>query len=181
MPVACFTRVERNGMHVLMPLAGRMKLDCMIVNGNVKWVFDRLCDGMPLPELVPAFPDKVITVRRSYLEKERDAVKKYLQTLAEAIYQVNRNREIGTNILRKRLSVKDPKVIEENLNIYSGIFSFPPRVGRPGLAGVLEQMQQQTVGAKSDFEVKRFLDESVVDELEREGFFKRFVVKETRK
>jgi len=25
-----------------------------------------------IPELVPAFPDKVITMRRSYLERERD-------------------------------------------------------------------------------------------------------------
>ena len=134
-----------------------------------------------IPELVPAFPDKVITVRRSYLEKERDAAKKYLQALSEAVYQVNTNREVGAGILRKRLGVKDNKVIEENLNIYNGIFSFPPRVGRAGLSGVLEQMQQQSGGAKGDFEVKRFLDESVVDELEREGFFKRFVVKETRK
>lgn len=55
MPVPCFTRQERNGMHVLMPLAGRMKLDCMIVNETVKWVFDRLREEMPFPELVPHF------------------------------------------------------------------------------------------------------------------------------
>jgi hypothetical protein len=66
------------------------------------------------------------------------------------------------------------KVIEENLNIYTGIFSLPARVGRAGLNGVLEQMQQQSGGAKGDFEIKRYLDESVIDELEREGFFKNF-------
>ena len=134
-----------------------------------------------IPDLVPAFPDKVITIRRSYLEKEHDAAKKYLQALSEAVYLVNTNREISAAILRKRLGLKDNKVLEENLHIYDGIFSFPPRVGRAGLAGVLEQMQQQSGGAKSDFELKRFLDESLIDELEREGFFKKFPVKESRK
>ena len=45
----------------------------------------------------------------------------------------------------------------------------------------LEQMQQQSGGARSDYEIKRYLDESVIDELEREGFFKKFTVKEVRK
>ena len=134
-----------------------------------------------IPELVPAFPDKVITMRRSYVEKARESAKKYLQALSEAIYQVNGNREIGAAILRKRLGIKDNKIIEENLNIYGSVFSFPPRVGRAGLAGVLEQMQQQSGGAKSDYELRRFLDESVIDELEREGFFKKFPTRESRK
>jgi len=134
-----------------------------------------------IPELVPAFPDKVITMRRSYLERERDSVKKYLQALTEGTYLVNNNREISAGILRKRLGLHDNKVIEENLNIYTGVFSLPARVGRAGLTGVLEQMQQQSGCARSDFEIKRYLDESVIDELDREGFFKKFPVKEVRK
>ena len=76
------------------------------------------------------------------------------------------------SILGKRLGVKDPKVIEENYNTYGRIFAFPPRVGRKGLEGVIEQIQPQTRGAKADFELGRFLDESIIDDLEREGFFK---------
>ncbi len=134
-----------------------------------------------IPELVPAFPDKVITVRRSFLEKERDTVKKYLQALSEGIYQVATSRDKGTSILRKRLRLADPKLVEENYNMYGGNYSYPPRVGRSGLAGVLEQIQQQSTGSKSDFELKRFLDESIIDELEREGFFKKFPLKDIRK
>jgi NitT/TauT family transport system substrate-binding protein len=134
-----------------------------------------------IPELVPDFPDKVITVRRSYLEKERGTLKKYLQALSEGIYQVATNREKGTTILRKRLKLTDPNLAEENYNIYGGNYSYPPRVGKTGLVGVLEQIQQQSNAPKSDFEVRRFLDESIIDDLEREGFFKRLPTKERPK
>ena len=41
--------------------------------------------------------------------------------------------------------------------------------------GVLEQVQQQTGEAKTEFELGRFLDETIIDELEREGFFKKII------
>jgi hypothetical protein len=77
--------------------------------------------------------------------------------------------------------LSDPKAAEENYNIYGGNYSYPPRVGKSGLVGVLEQIQAQSPGAKGDFELKRFLDESVIDELEREGFFKKLPPKDNRK
>jgi ABC-type nitrate/sulfonate/bicarbonate transport system substrate-binding protein len=125
-----------------------------------------------IPTLVPNFPDKVITMRRSFVQKERDTAKRFLQAMSEAIYQVAISPDKGMSVLTKRLGVKDTKVVEENYNVYGRLFAFPPRVGRKGLEGVLEQIQQQTSGGKTDFELGRFLDESIIDELERGGFFK---------
>lgn len=126
-----------------------------------------------VPSLVPNFPDLVLTMRRSFVQKERDTAKRFLQAVSEAIYQVSISPEKGMSVLKKRLGVNDPKVIEENYNVYGRIFPFPPRVGRKGLEGVLEQIQQQTAAPKADFEMERFLDESIIDDLEREGFFKK--------
>ena len=182
-PKEAVTLVAAGGSAVRLAALEKRGLDATVLPYDQALAASRI--GMKvladIPELVPAFPDKVITMRRSYLERDRDSVKKYLQALAEGTYQVNTNRELSAGILRKRLGLKDNKVIEENLNIYTGIFSLPPRVGRAGLAGVLEQMQQQSGGAKNDFEIKRYLDESIIDELEREGFFKKFPVKEVRR
>jgi NitT/TauT family transport system substrate-binding protein len=182
-PKEAVTLVAAGGSAVRLAALEKKGLDATVLPYDHALAASRI--GMKvladIPELVPAFPDKVITMRRSYLERERDSVKKYLQALTEGTYLVNTNREISAGILRKRLGVKDNKVIEENLNIYTGVFSLPARVGHAGLSGVLEQMQQQSGGAKSDYEIKRYLDESVIDELEREGFFKKFPVKEVRK
>jgi ABC-type nitrate/sulfonate/bicarbonate transport system substrate-binding protein len=133
-----------------------------------------------IPNLVPDFPDKVITMRRSFIQKDRDTAKRFLQAISEAIYQVSISSEKSMSVLKKRLGVTDPTVIEENYNLYGRIFAFPPRVGRKGLEGVLEQIQQQTGGSKADFRLERFLDESIIDELEREGFFKK-IAKESAK
>jgi len=130
-----------------------------------------------LPELIKSFPDKVITVRRSYLEKERDNVKRYIQALSEGIYQFRTNREKGIQILARRLKINDPKIVEENYQIYGHVFPFPPRVEKEGMRDLLEQMQLQRTGPKSETELARFLDESVIDELEREGFYRKFTVK----
>jgi NitT/TauT family transport system substrate-binding protein len=132
-----------------------------------------------MTELVPEFPDRLIMVRRSYLDKERDSVKKFLQAISEGIIKVRTDRERTVTSLMKHLRL-DRQVAEENYQGSRDAYSFPPRVGRKGMQGVLDIFQQQTGRPKSDFEMSRFVDESVIDELERDGFFKRIDSKTLR-
>lgn len=125
-----------------------------------------------MPSLITAFPDKVITVRRSFLEKDRDTVKRFLEALCEGIFQFNTNKERAVAILARHLHQMDPKVLEETYNIYGRVFPLPPRVEREGMRDILDQIQRS--GQKADFNLDRFLDQSVIDDLEKEGFFKRF-------
>jgi NitT/TauT family transport system substrate-binding protein len=125
-----------------------------------------------LTELVPEFPDRTIMVRRSYLEKERQSVKGFLQAISEAIVKMRTEREKTIASLVKHLRMDRP-LAEENYNMSREAYSFPPRVGRKGMQGVLDVIQQQTGRPKSEFEMSRFVDESIIDELEREGFFKK--------
>ena len=126
-----------------------------------------------LAELVPEFPDRLIIVRRASLKDERGNVKRFLQAVSEALVEIkNKNsREKIVTVLAKELRV-DRKQAEENYEEYHGAFSLPPRVGKKGLAAVMELMQQETGKSKVDLNVNRFVDESVLDEIEREGFFK---------
>jgi ABC-type nitrate/sulfonate/bicarbonate transport system substrate-binding protein len=127
-----------------------------------------------LPELVKEFPDRLIIVRRASVEKDRGGVKRFLQATSEALFEIRNksSRERIVAILAKELKV-DRKLAEENYEKYQGAFSLPPRVGRKGLAAVLELMQHETGKSKAELDVNRFVDESVLDELEMEGFFKR--------
>ncbi len=79
----------------------------------------------------------------------------------------------GLAIYSQRLKQKNPKVMEETYQYYATAFSFPPRVSHEGLRHAMEMIGKGSAGAKVEGSVDKFLDESLLDELEREGFFKR--------
>jgi len=125
-----------------------------------------------LAEIVPEFPDRLIVARRSFLDKERDTIKRFLQALSESIYQVSTQREKILPVITRHLQV-GRKVAEETYDLYHNVFSLPPRVGRKGFRGVLDIVLQQMGRSKDEVNLSRLIDESLIDELEREGFFNR--------
>jgi ABC-type nitrate/sulfonate/bicarbonate transport system substrate-binding protein len=120
-----------------------------------------------------SFPMNVMVVRRSFLEKNRETVKRFQQAYAEGVYQFMSSREKGFAVLSKRLRVKNPKQIEETYQFFAKRFSFPTRISPEGLHNTLEIIAQKNPASKLDTNVSKYLDESTLDELEREGFFKR--------
>ncbi len=120
-----------------------------------------------------AFPMNVIAVRRSFLEKNRDVVKRFQQAYAEGTYQFMQSKDKGLSVFTKRLKQKNPKALEETYQYFATSFSFPTRVSHEGLRNTLELVAQRSPGAKVETNVAKFLDESTLDELDKEGFFKR--------
>jgi ABC-type nitrate/sulfonate/bicarbonate transport system substrate-binding protein len=125
-----------------------------------------------LSDLKAAFPQTVITVRRSFLEKNRDTVKRFVRAYSEAIHVFKTDKAKGSAVYTKRLKQQDSKVIEDTYDYFAPKFSFPPRVDRDGIRNALE-LVTALPEAKGDINLEQFIDESVIDELEREGFFKK--------
>src|SRR5213593_1752424 len=120
-----------------------------------------------------AFPMNVIATRRSFLEKNRDVVKRFLQAYSEGTYQFIHNKERALAIYNQRLKQKNPDVVEETYRYFAATFSFPPRVSRDGMRIALEMIAQGNPGTKLETNLEKFVDERLLDELEREGLFKR--------
>jgi ABC-type nitrate/sulfonate/bicarbonate transport system substrate-binding protein len=120
-----------------------------------------------------AFPMNAIVVRRAFLDKSRDVVKRFQQAYAEATYQFLNSKEKAISVLTKRLQQKNPKAVEETYQYVATSFSFPTRVSHQGLRNTLEMVAQRNPSGKTDLSLDKILDESTLDELEREGFFKR--------
>ncbi len=131
-----------------------------------------------MPEVKGAsFPMNVMIARRAFVEKNRDAVKRFQQAYAEGTYQFMTSREKGLAVLAKRLRFKNPKGLEETYDYFAKNFSMPTRVSRDGLRNTLDIIAQRSAAVKVDMNINRYLDESIIDELEREGFFKRLTGK----
>jgi len=120
-----------------------------------------------------AFPMNVIATRRSFLEKNRDVVKRFLQAYSEGTHQFMTNKQKALALYNQRLKQKDASVVEETYKYFASTFSFPPRVSHEGMRIAIEMLAQTDPTAKLDPNVSKYVDERLLDELEREGLFKR--------
>jgi ABC-type nitrate/sulfonate/bicarbonate transport system substrate-binding protein len=96
-----------------------------------------------------AFPMNVMVVRRPFLQQNRELVKRYQQAYAEAT--------------------------EETYQYIATSFAFPTRIASQGIRNTLDMVAQRN--PKVDMNPAKYIDESTVDELEKEGFFKRITGK----
>lgn len=122
-----------------------------------------------------AFPMNAMVVRRSFLQQNRELVKRYQQAYAEATYQLLNSKEKATAVLGKWLQQKNPKAIEETYQYIATSFSFPTRIAPQGIRNTLEMVAQRN--PKIDMNPAKYIDEGTLDELEKEGFFKRITGK----
>jgi ABC-type nitrate/sulfonate/bicarbonate transport system substrate-binding protein len=121
-----------------------------------------------LGDMQAAFPMTVVAVNRAFLQNKRGVVKQFMAGYSEAIYRLMQSKETGMSIYKKYLKQQDGKILEATYDDIAGKFSFPPRVNRQGLRNAAELVSKD--GAL-DLNLSQFVDETVIDELEREGFF----------
>jgi ABC-type nitrate/sulfonate/bicarbonate transport system substrate-binding protein len=124
-----------------------------------------------LSELKAGFPMNMIAVRGSFLEKNRDAIKRFLKAHTDAVHQFEQDKKKGVQVYQKRLRQKETAVIEATYDYYAPKFEVPPRVSREGLE-VTAKFVTERLGEGKSIDLKKVLDESIPDELAKEGFFK---------
>ena len=117
------------------------------------------------------YPMSAVAVRRSFLGQNRNVVKRFLMAYAEATYQFMTDKEKGASVFKHRLKQDNPKALAETYRYYAPQFSFPIRVSHKGLENTLELIAKEN--PKLDTNLSKYLDESILDELEKEGFFKK--------
>ncbi len=114
-----------------------------------------------------SYPNTSLVVVRSFLEKQRSLVKNLLKAQIEAIHTIRTNKELTLRILRKYLKVNDPEAIDATYEFFSARMLEVPRAETEGLKNILADLGAPQ-RSPSDF-----LDMTLLDELEREGFFQR--------
>ena len=114
-----------------------------------------------------SYPNTSLIVVRSFLEKQRSLVKNLLKAQIEAIHTIRANKELTLRILKKYLKVNDPEAIDATYEFFSTRMLQVPRAETEGLKNILADL-----GAPQR-SPNEFIDMTLLDELEREGFFQR--------
>ena len=121
------------------------------------------------------FPQSGLVVRKEYLRRNRDTVKRLLMAYVEAIHILKTDAERSTAIMKKYMQITDDAIVRRSYDYYAKLFSQPPLTEEKGIAVVLKFLATQpgfanAKGAKAE----DFFDNSVLLELQREGYFARF-------
>jgi len=106
-------------------------------------------------------------VTRSYLQQNRAAVKGFIKGQIEAMHYVKTNKEGSLKVLRKHLQIADPEAVEGTYEFFAKRLPRSPRTEIEGIKNILASID---AGDKNPAD---FLDMSLIDEIEREGFVKK--------
>ncbi|MBI4525191.1 MAG: ABC transporter substrate-binding protein [Deltaproteobacteria bacterium] len=122
----------------------------------------------PLYDLVASgitYPINQITTTRAFMRDHRDTVKSFLKGLIHGLARFRTDRDFAIQVLSKNLRERDPKILQETYEFWLKVFPKVPSPGPEDATVFLEFMQ-----LKEQRDPKEFVDGSLVQELEREGF-----------
>lgn len=114
-----------------------------------------------------AYPNTSLVFTRSFIEKQRALAKNLLRSQIEAIHYMRTNREGSVKVLKKYLRVDDMESIEATYEFFSRRTEAMPRANLDGIANILKEM------AAPQRNPQEFVDMSLLDEIEKEGFMQR--------
>jgi NitT/TauT family transport system substrate-binding protein len=118
------------------------------------------------------FTQSSLFTRGSYVKENPDRAKRFVKAYAEAIHIIKTDRERTMKVFAKRMRVEDPETVKSTYEYFAPRFSLPPRVSLEGVRDTLSFYAEQNADFKNR-KPEEFIDHSILDELEKEGFFKK--------
>jgi len=117
-----------------------------------------------------------VASRRSYAEKNPDVVKRFIRAAFEGIRQIYNNKELTMKTLAKYTKITDQKLLDESYRFSVEALSKDAFMPAEAFNALVEQMVSQKsidAAAAKKNPVSAYFDNRYVDELEKEGFFKK--------
>jgi ABC-type nitrate/sulfonate/bicarbonate transport system substrate-binding protein len=131
--------------------------------------------GMPvlldLGDLEDAFPTVSMMTTMSFQSAKRHVVRSFLQGLGEAIYVFKSDPRLGQKTLSKWMRTQDKTLLDSAYKSYAPRISYPPYSELSGVQVVLDDLASSRVDAKGK-NAREFVNEEVLRELDKQGFFK---------
>jgi NitT/TauT family transport system substrate-binding protein len=121
-------------------------------------------------DLVPDYQVAGVVTRRAFLRQNTDAVRGFIKAIAEATATFRNDPGYVKKVMRERLKIDDPLVIEETQKNYPRYMPNVPYPSRAGIA-VIKGFLERTEPALRQLSVDDQIDTTLVRELERSGFF----------
>lgn len=148
------------------------KIDASVFNSSTVPVAKRMgfTELAYLPDLGVEVQGNGFATTRAYLNSNRDLVKAALKGYIEGIHFIFHNKPVTQKIYAKYMRTNDSDVLEQSYQVYIKTTPKKPYPTLRGLQFLLDQLAPQMPQAKSA-KPEQFVDLSLLQELEKEGFF----------
>ena len=149
-------------------------IDAALVTGNFTSQFRRAGYGI-LGELdrVPMMGNAVV-VKQSFLQSQRDVLRSFLRAISEAqVFVLSPTKKQSVlRVLTKRLSITDPAVAEDTLQDLAKRLDKKPLPSIPALSNIQRFLQTRNPKV-GEVKLEDLIDDSIVRELDKSGYFDR--------
>src|SRR6476659_6547422 len=111
-----------------------------------------------------------LATSRAYLKTNRDTVKNAMKGYLEAIHFIHANKVEAQKVFAKYMRTNDAEVLETSYQNYVKTIARKPTFSPKGIQFILDMLAPQVPQAKTA-KPEQFFDPSLMNELEKEGFF----------
>ena len=140
-------------------IAGAVTSELRVTPPSLAKVLTRLVDlGIP-------YSMNMIAVTRDYLQRNAGAVERAIKAYAEGIAYLNAHKEQSLKIIAKYSRLSDPQMIDNFYNDSVTYLERVPKAEPEAVQTILEFM------GKKGMPLSTFMDTTIVDRLDRDGFF----------
>ena len=124
----------------------------------------------------PEYPSTVIASTRAYVKANPDNTRRMVRALGEGLNVFKTNRQIGIRAIQKYSRLNDADILEDTYGQFRDAFDSIPYVSKAGIASLLAS------AGEKDAKIRQLRYEDVADmrfvaEAEKEGFFKKLVIR----
>jgi len=126
------------------------------------------------------YPTQGIVTSREFLRNQRSAVKRFLRVYIEGIKILKTDRALSMDTLARYIKTNDREVLSKTYDVYRDAWEPVPYVRREGITQSLESIQD-SAAKNSKLNLDTLIDNSLIQELEKEGFIRELYPEGPRK
>jgi ABC-type nitrate/sulfonate/bicarbonate transport system substrate-binding protein len=123
-----------------------------------------------IADLVPEYQVAGVVTRRAFIKQNPEVVRGFIKAIAEARSIFINDANYVKKIMRERLKIDDPAVVEETRKNYPRYMPAIPYPSRAGIA-VIKAFLEKSEPALQKLSIDDQIDTQLVRELEESGFF----------
>jgi NitT/TauT family transport system substrate-binding protein len=117
------------------------------------------------------FTQSSLYLRGKDLRENRDRAKRFLRAYSEAVHVIKTDRTRTSKVFATRMRIDDADILKSTYDYFAPRFTFPPRVDMAGIRDTLRFYAEQGSPDLKNRNPEEFVDSSLMDELDKEGFF----------